>query len=202
MPVAPIVASLEPDQGRHVPQCATNLRELEDVRQFSDGLEKDLVTQRFKIMADKPEDVIAAYPPDVLFKHDGFTTAAYGAVKGYFLESMGWTFVVEKEGKLVYSFHDTCIRHPIFFDGLTEAERQLWWVGYRKELGAYAANLAPLKQRQLAGMTVGGPAAAAVFVLLVQRAAASRSQFCSVAAWKMIRDQFPCKPVIRGAVTE
>jgi hypothetical protein len=150
LPVAP-----QPHEPSFVPQTESNLRQLDRTRKSADGLDKDLALGRFKY-GGKLEEVIAAYPPDVLFDHDGFRTAAYGHSKGHFLESLGHTFVVEKNGKLIWAFGQSCVWRPVYFEGVTDAERQAWSMGYVKALREYAWCLFAFKRGCITAMLVSG----------------------------------------------
>jgi hypothetical protein len=124
----PVRAITDTPKPSHVPQDEYNLGQLERTRQSSDPLHKDLANGRFKF-GDRIEAVTAVYPPDLLLTHGEYTTAVYAG--GRPLASLTHVCVIARYGKLVRAFGSSCVWHPVFFDGLTDAERTAWSGGYQ-----------------------------------------------------------------------
>jgi hypothetical protein len=148
----------------HVPQDAYNLAQIERGRKGSPGLARDLATGRFRY-GSKLDDVLAAYKPDVHFRHGEYTTAVY-ADSGSYLRSLGHTYVVARDGKLVFSCASGCVWNPVFFNGLTGAERKVWGEGYWKARNDY---LEMIRQRWSARIAVAGPVAMSVHTEFLHR---------------------------------
>jgi hypothetical protein len=135
----------------HVPQDPDNLAEIEAMRKGDPCIERDLATGRFRY-GSKLDDVLAAYKPDVLFRHGDYTTAVYA--DGLYLNGLGHTYVVARDGKLVWSWEVSCKWHPTFFNGLTEADRKAWSEGFWTAHNDYRETV---KQRWSARIAVAGP---------------------------------------------
>lgn len=143
----------------NVPQDPYNLAQLERARKGSWGESRDLASGKFNY-GGKLDDFLAAHKPDVVFRHDDYTTVVYSGARGHYLRSLDHTYVIAKNGRMVRAFGGGCVWHPVFFDGMTEAERKTWSEGFQKSHKGYAEADYRNRLRASAGMTVAGPVAA------------------------------------------
>ena len=124
VPVAAVVEDPEPRPT--VPQDMYNLGQLENARKFGTPMHRDLANGRF--LGGKFEDLVAAYPPDLILQHGPYMTALYAS--GMPRNALGRDYAVARNGKLVRAHGTGCVWHPIFFDALTEAELKAWAEGF------------------------------------------------------------------------
>ncbi len=134
-PVAdvPLRAVAIPEPLPQVPQDEYNLGQLERTRKSRDPLHRDLANGRFR--GSTLDDLVAAYPPDLLLQHGSYTTAVYA--DGNPRQSMSHLYAISRNGRLVRAFGTSCVWHPVFFDGLTDEERQKWGEGYQAAFRAH-----------------------------------------------------------------
>jgi hypothetical protein len=123
------------------------------------GLHKDLASGRFKVGSNL-YNVTAAYKPVVVFEHDGFTTAVYTPFNIPFRMSMSHTYVVARDGKLVYAYGGSCVWNPTFLNSLTKDEQQKYKENYLKAREQYLIRINQRNLLGLAARALAGPAGA------------------------------------------
>lgn len=123
----PLCAAVEEPEEPHVPQDEYNLMMLQRCR--NDGrepLHQDLANGRFRY--GRPlTDVTGAYPPALLLGHGDYTTALYAHDPRASLDRV---YVIARKGKMIRAFGASCVWHPVFFDGMSDKQREEWYEGY------------------------------------------------------------------------